>query len=288
MFLFAPDWTESNWRGWGRALSWDKGAGMRRMIVRGLIFFSMAHVIMNKVLSGHYPWENEKGHKWDVDTGWKNPTGQQMYWNLYGHTIEPLKALRHPGRWAKGKLGLFAREFITQIEGEDWRDRPFAMMEDIMDGYLTGVTQPRGFLEQVETIPARGVHAARSFVPIPIDAMLMWMTGQEDFPSIIDDILGERMSKGVKGGHLATDIRDVRQEVMIRQARAKRLARDRLRAGDYEGSFRALVRGEYADPKRVFLDMMMFEEATLLRAAQSMTKREKLEFVKKKAEEMAP
>jgi len=285
VLLFAPDWTESNWRGWGRALSWGGGKGMRRMIVRGLLLFGAAHITLNKVLSGHYPWENEKGHKWNTDLGFTTPDGRKMYWNIYGHTIEPIKALKNPMRWVKGKQGLFLREVTTQIEGKDWRNRPFAQFEDLMDGYLTGPPQarPEG-LEHLETIPARGVHAIRSAVPIPMDAMLMWMTGQEEFPAIIDDLIGERMSRGPKGGEIVTEIRDVSRDIDIKRFRAMRKARDQVKDGNYEEAIQALIRGEYSDPQETLKNLIRFEEATAARMLQTMTKLEKRKFVEKQVE----
>jgi len=268
LFLFAPDWTASNWRSFLRPIIGGGAGGggrkgMSRFFLRGMLMFGLVQITMNRVLSGHWPWENEKGRRWYVDTGFKNDRGQVIYWNPYGHFIEPIKALTAPVFWAKGKMGILMRYFYDQFVGTDWRGRPFGYVEDLMDGYLYAPygAEARTSLDLLRQAPARGIEFVRTGVPIPMDAFLMWVTGQEEFPQMLGGITGERVSKGTHGDEFVRELREFKGDYKVDQARARRKAKDHIMKGDMQKAILTLMMAGYADPGMVIENIIFMELA---------------------------
>jgi len=98
--FLAPDWTISNIKIATSAFKTKRGglgAGVegslaRKYWLRALPSFYFYSNLANKALSGHFMWENEKDHKWDIDTGEKDDKGRRIY------TIAS-KQVREPIRW---------------------------------------------------------------------------------------------------------------------------------------------------------------------------------------------
>lgn len=87
--ILAPDWLESNLRVGGNVakslFNWKSPAGSayRRFAVNLTGAYVVANAT-NKMLSGHYLFENEPGHTFELDTGTYTPDGQKRYIRPFG------------------------------------------------------------------------------------------------------------------------------------------------------------------------------------------------------------
>lgn len=82
--ILAPDWAETNIK---LGVNTVKGIFNRkspeydayRLIARNLILLRVSEEVLNKVLSGHFMFENEGSHKFEIDTGTKTAQGNTRY-----------------------------------------------------------------------------------------------------------------------------------------------------------------------------------------------------------------
>lgn len=66
-------------------------------IAGGWLGYVAALTIANKAMSGHYPWENQEGHEFDLELPWKDPDGAPAY--ISAALLEPAssRAMRTTG-----------------------------------------------------------------------------------------------------------------------------------------------------------------------------------------------
>jgi hypothetical protein len=87
LLLLAPDWFATNFyeipRGVLKSFT-DKEYKAYGTFARNMVFAYVSANVHNKMLSGHYMWENEPGQKFNIDTGMYDPTGKKIYVNLFG------------------------------------------------------------------------------------------------------------------------------------------------------------------------------------------------------------
>jgi hypothetical protein len=87
LLLLAPDWFATNFyeipKGVLKSFT-DKEYKAYRTFARNMVFSYVSANVHNKMLSGHYMWENEPGQKFNIDTGMYDPTGKKIYVNLFG------------------------------------------------------------------------------------------------------------------------------------------------------------------------------------------------------------
>ncbi len=96
--LLASDWMETNVRlGTGVVKSLVPGkrsqltAGQKMIytrMVRNLILTTIIYSVIGKMLSDKWPWENEKGNEFNIDTGLYSSNGQKIYYRPYGTSID--------------------------------------------------------------------------------------------------------------------------------------------------------------------------------------------------------
>jgi hypothetical protein len=108
LFFLAPDWTLSNIKIATSAFKTKRGglgAQIEGQLARkywlraGLVFFSASN-LANYGLSGHWMWENEKGHEFDIDTGERDDKNRRIYMVGSKQVREPFRWLMHPVREA--------------------------------------------------------------------------------------------------------------------------------------------------------------------------------------------
>lgn len=86
--ILAPDWAESQVniaRGIGEALlhPTNPQGHAYRLIARNLVGTFAAMAVANKLTSGHWPWQNDAGHTFEVQVGY-TPQGQKRYVRPFG------------------------------------------------------------------------------------------------------------------------------------------------------------------------------------------------------------
>jgi hypothetical protein len=89
LLLLAPDWFATNFAEipYGIYKSVTDRTGAYKAygtFARNMIFAYVSANVHNKLLSGHYMYENEPGQKFNIDTGMYDPTGKKVYVNLFG------------------------------------------------------------------------------------------------------------------------------------------------------------------------------------------------------------
>lgn len=95
-FLFAPDWMETNLN-LGKNIVKSlanpmdpKGKIYRRFALNMAVAYTGANVI-NKMMSGHYMWENEPGNLFNIDTGSYTQDGKKRHMRVFGTAIDFLR-----------------------------------------------------------------------------------------------------------------------------------------------------------------------------------------------------
>lgn len=129
--LLAPDWTISNARiaglgttglkGTARGI-FGKGRDAKEQLVgaywrRAMPAFFASAAILNKTLSGKWPWENAPNHMWDIDTGDKDEKGRTQYIKLGKQFREPLRWLSEPWKIGGAKLAPEIQTLVEQFTG---------------------------------------------------------------------------------------------------------------------------------------------------------------------------
>lgn len=121
----APDWTLSNIKIASSAFKTGRGGlgasvegklARRYWLRAGLVFYGASN-IANKSLSGHWMWENERGHEWDIDTGMKDENGRRIYTVASKQVREPMRWLLHPLKEAANKAAPVWQMLSEQFTG---------------------------------------------------------------------------------------------------------------------------------------------------------------------------
>ena len=124
--LLAPDWTLSNIKIASSAFK-NKAGGIgsrvegqlsRRYWARAALVFTASTCLANKALSGHWPWENEKGHRTEIDTGRRDEQGRHLYVQLSKQVREPIRWVTTPWHEALVKAAPVPQAISEQISGK--------------------------------------------------------------------------------------------------------------------------------------------------------------------------
>ncbi len=96
--LLASDWMETNVRlGTGMARAFIPGqrskltAGQKMVytrMARNLLLTMIVYAVFNKALSDKWPWENDKGNEFNIDTGLYSSNGQKIYLRPFGTSLD--------------------------------------------------------------------------------------------------------------------------------------------------------------------------------------------------------
>lgn len=95
-FLLAPDWLESNIKIAGKTgkslltpAGWkDKTLAPYRQFARNATFMYSSMAMMNKALSGHWPWENGAGQEFNLATGTYDERGRERMIPIFGTAFD--------------------------------------------------------------------------------------------------------------------------------------------------------------------------------------------------------
>lgn len=167
--LLAPDWTISNARiagigstgmkGLARGI-FGRGRNPKEQLVgdywrRAMPAFFGTVAILNKTLSGKWPWENAPNHMWDIDTGEKDEKGRQQYIKLGKQFREPLRWLSEPWKIGGAKLAPEIQTLAEQFTGHSG------------SGFPTDFAKARQPvpLTVMEEVPLRIKALVKKFVP---------------------------------------------------------------------------------------------------------------------------
>jgi len=124
-----------------------------RHLLKGFGALIIATNILNKMLSGHWAWENEEGHKWDIDTGIIDRKGRKVYlvFPFFRYIRDYVFWSTHPATTALHKTDVLLRGVLEQVTTYSlWRHEEL---------YPAGT--PLG-----EKLKIRAEYAARTMLPI--------------------------------------------------------------------------------------------------------------------------
>lgn len=173
MLMLAPDWTLSNLSIAGKAITRAKdpiqGPITRRYWANMALSQMMIIAGLNYAFSGKWPWENEKGHKTEIDVsdaihalnnalGIKEDNQKQRYYMHPGKQVrEVLGWLQNPNKTLGAKASPAVHTVIEQMTGSTtsgW-DMPWK-------------TEEKGFWESV---PERIKTIGQKFVPFSVSGI---------------------------------------------------------------------------------------------------------------------
>ena len=159
--FLAPDWTLSNIKIASSAFK-NKTGGVgarvegqlaRRYWARAALVFTTSTCLLNKSLSGHWPWENEEGHKWEIDTGTRNDKGQRQYIQLSKQVREPIRWVTIPWHEALVKAAPVPQMISEQATGKS------------LGGWHAGIDTRKSVWQ---TLDQRSLALVKHLVPISL------------------------------------------------------------------------------------------------------------------------
>ena len=159
--FLAPDWTLSNIKiatsafktrrgGLGSSI---EGQLARRYWARAALVFFTTSNLANQALSGHWIWENEEGHKADIDTGKRDEKGRRVYVKMSKQVREPLRWITTPIHEAGVKAAPTLQMLSEQFTGKS------------LGGWPAGINTKDGFLRST---PDRAGALAKHLLPISL------------------------------------------------------------------------------------------------------------------------
>jgi hypothetical protein len=147
--LFAPDWAETQIRlGKGVVESaapknWnDPRFKVYRTFARNYIASFTAFSVANKALSGHWPWQNDPGNLFNLDTGTYTEDGKKRYVRQYGTATDfvriPMEVaagvmqgdLSAAGKTVRNRLSTPLGGAVSALSNTDYMGRPLWAKDD--------------------------------------------------------------------------------------------------------------------------------------------------------------
>jgi hypothetical protein len=220
LVLLAPDWTESNVRTMvgvfhSKAKTEEARAAERDLYRRfwaGILWKGAAVTAMaNYALAGGDLDEMERRFKRALREGprklrylsiditpiykaFGGTSPERKYFSFVGHFQDPVKFITRTGASAKHKGSMVGKLAVEGIEGSDWAGRRFTTLEDLLrTGETVKWDRGSGPIE-IEEFPSFFLHAVMQSVPIQMDQLIGWMSGEtEGF-----DALGNSLGLGVR------------------------------------------------------------------------------------------
>lgn len=171
-FLLAPDWLESNVRIAGKTggllnpKNWadPSYAPFKRFAVNAAGMYA-SYAMLNKAMSGRFPWENPEGKEFELATGTYDDLGRERYIAPFGTAFDFIRIpLQMGGAALQGDLEGVARPIRNRlsppasaltslfITGEDYRGRPIDSPGEILGQFAQGVGVPSQITNTVAAI----------------------------------------------------------------------------------------------------------------------------------------
>lgn len=241
--LLAPDWTISNLRiagvgstGVSGAVRGVLGAGRnpKEELVgaywRGALpVFFASYALLNKSMSGNWPWDNAPGHKFDVALGTRDEKGRPEFMKLGKQFREPFRWLMEPDKIFGAKLAPGIQTVVEQFSKHS------------TTGFPTEFADKQGGIPMtiMESVPKRLKSFSEKFVPFSFRGNSILFAFPKSSYSETNAIKALRDAvEGSKGtGASAQEIRDI---LRFSSAAGHDLAR-----------IKGVVRREIGDPRKL-------------------------------------
>jgi hypothetical protein len=172
--FFARNWTLSNvnlvanalGKGWGlKGMPLEANRVMQKEYIEHLakgVFGLTAYAnLMNYALVGHSTFDNEKGHRMDIDTGMKRPDGRHIYITPHFY-----RYIRDYFSWATDPSGTLINKLepILKNSGEQILDYSLHMKNSIVP---KGATTDKNLMEELYThLQYRVPYTIRAVTPV--------------------------------------------------------------------------------------------------------------------------
>jgi N12 class adenine-specific DNA methylase len=265
-FLLAPDWTLSNIQVAAKSFSQAKDPVTRKVLSRYwrnmLAGFFAFVATANYVLTRRWPWQNEPGHKLDIDVTpimralpWTDPDEERRYF------IKPGKQFREVVRYVTDPVGIVGPKmspgmhiFVEQITGHQagqwgW-EMPWA--RDELGWYESLPERTLSVMEKFTPFAVRGHNFAFTF---PMSRGMSWYKAQKSYEDIIraqvDPSLYRRLMPSQDAERLKAEI-DAAAELNGLDPKDLYQQANSLVRGSYYGEFwKAMDRQDMKDAERL-------------------------------------
>lgn len=137
----------------------------RRYAKNALISLAVMGNIANYAMTGRFMWENDDGHKLDVELPGRDSGGRKLYMAMGKQYAEPFEWVTDPGHRAKSKLSVLLQTGIDLGSNQDFMGRPIIQMDG---GFLT-----QGY-------EASKYALTEMFAPIPFEPLIEAAQGKRD------------------------------------------------------------------------------------------------------------
>lgn len=254
--FLSPDWTESNWRTLTNVftakgetqISREQLQARRKihlMFWRNIAITStFALVFLNKALADKWPWENDKFHELELDITKLAKWGQKLlgveetkdrvYFSVMGHLLDAIKWASRPDKTIAHKLSPLLQAVNVLVSGKDWQGRPYATNKELLK-YQRVV---RGNYEMAtdfwESSITRGIGAASKTIPIPLQSLFNYLSGQATGLESISTAAGQTVKEQIPKSRLYYDYLDYKAESQAEGRAANEKAKAYIRQGRIE------------------------------------------------------
>ncbi len=209
--FLAPDWTESNFDAFTTAFKYGGAKEQAQWFTRfwasvftkGIAITAAANLLL-AFGDDKGPWErfkiawDEGNLRWldiDVTPIYSLLGGDQdkrKYFRTMGHFLDGVKMLAHPITFAHHKGSVLYRYLFEALAGRDWRGNVFTDLPELLGATgdeeqapLTGkFTKPgqkgKGGPIGISQVPSYLGHEARQSLPIPVQNVLNFLSGEMD------------------------------------------------------------------------------------------------------------
>lgn len=264
--LLAPDWTLSNISVAAKAATQARDPVVRKvlwrywrwMLASFFAFISTAGYVMNR----RWPWENEPGHKMDIDVTeimralpWTDPDEERRYY------IKPGKQFREVVRYVTDPVGIVGPkaspgmhivfEQMTGHQAGQWGwDMPWVREE--LTFYESLPARAAAVMEKFTPFAVRGNNFAFTF---PMSRGMGWYKAQKAYEHVIraqvDPSLYRRIMPGRQAETLKAEIDAAAKLNGLDPKELYRQANTKVRTQYYGEFWRALDRQDLKEAERV-------------------------------------
>ncbi|MDX1700842.1 MAG: hypothetical protein R3250_09505, partial [Melioribacteraceae bacterium] len=108
----------------------------------------------------------------------------RKYFSLYGHFLDPLKALYDPAKVVRHKGSMFSAASIELLTGEDWRGRPYSTLAQLLEDRTLTVFKreydPHGIPYVDGYYVSYLISQIIGATPIPVQNGVSWISGETE------------------------------------------------------------------------------------------------------------
>jgi len=235
----------------------------QKHLLKGILALLVSTNAINKAVTGHWSFENEEGHRIDIDTGLKDKQGREIYITnpLFRYIRDYAGWTTAPSKTVWNKLEPLLKQGIEQVINYSvWQKKPIAgqglpigkQLEKRIEYTLKGTT-PLGSLAPREG-ESRG-----------------WLEA-------LMPLTGTWIRHGVRGGDFGLKIIKFQQKSATQKKEIDNKIDKLLQEGKTGDAIKEMIKVHRYSSKQPFMDRLLKYKIPLIQRYKGMSKEERLRF----------